>query len=69
MDMIALSPPSRFFDSSVSHTTGPLVASQDPLRLLLGRIGVGVLTGNERFVFPPIRLTFHTLRGVVGSGG
>ena len=57
------------FDSSVSHTTGPLVVSQDPLWLSLGRNGDGVLTGNERYVFPPTLTTLGALRGALGSGG
>lgn len=57
------------FDLSVSHTTGPLVASQDPLWLSLGGNGDGVLTGNERYVFPPTQPTLGALRGALESGG
>ena len=60
---------SIFSTLSVSFTTGPLVASQDPLWLLLGGNGVGVLTGNERYFFPPAFPTSRTLRGVFGGGG
>lgn len=67
---IAHSPPSRFFfDSSISYTTGPLVVSQDPLWLLLGGNGDGVLTDNERYVFPPTQPTLDALRGAFESGG
>ena len=59
---------STLFDLSVSLTTGPLVVSQDPLWLLLGGNGVGVLTDNERYVFPPTVPASHTLRGVFGGG-
>lgn len=69
VDMIAHSPPSRLSSTlSVSLTTGPLVVSQDPLRLSLGGNGVGVLTDNERYVFPPTVPASHTLRGVLGGG-
>lgn len=54
---------------SASFTTGPLVASQDPLWLLLGGSRVGVLTGNERYVFPPACPAPGSLRGVLGAGG
>jgi hypothetical protein len=57
------------FDLSVSHTTGPLVVSQDPPWLSLGGNGDGVLTGNERYVFPPAQPTLGALRGALGSGG
>jgi hypothetical protein len=61
--------PLESFDMSVSHTTGPLVVSQDPLWLSLGGNGDGVLTGNERYVFPPAQPTLGALRGALGGGG
>ena len=61
--------PLDILDLSVSHTTGPLVVSQDPLWLMLGGNGDGVLTGNERYVFPPTQPTPGALRGALGGGG
>ena len=60
------------FPSTLSVSPSPALCavSQDPLRLLFGGgRGVGVLTGNERYVFPPaVVLRLSALRGVLGRG-